>query len=168
MAIVKHPTLPVRVCSDGTVFGPSGKPLKYRMTRNGYARIVAYIGGKAKELLVHRLVAECFIKGNGVQVNHKDGNKINNDVSNLEWCSASYNAKHAISIGLRNPKKHCGHSWSVGSRNGRAKVSPDQVLEIRSTYSSGYARGEQPWKKYGISNVMFRNILRNSSWRKVV
>lgn len=61
-----------------------------------------------KNALIHRLVAEAFIenKNNLPQVNHKDGNKYNNVVTNLEWCTCSYNIKHAYKTGLH--KKYFG------------------------------------------------------------
>jgi|LakMenE18May11ns_1017448.scaffolds.fasta_scaffold9891934_4 hypothetical protein len=56
---------------------------------------------------VHQLVAETFIgpkPGKGYEVNHKDGNKKNNNLDNLEWCTRSQNIKHSFNIGLRNQK----------------------------------------------------------------
>lgn len=55
--------------------------------------------------LIHRLVAEAFLGGKhpDLQVNHKDGNKHNNHVNNLEWCTRKENSQHALSLGLFNP-----------------------------------------------------------------
>lgn len=81
------------------------KILKLRLHKNGYYCIVLYKNHKSKELLVHRLVAKTFIKNknNLPCVNHIDGNKQNNCVSNLEWCTASHNTKEAFRLGLMKP-----------------------------------------------------------------
>ena len=71
---------------------------------DGYYRIWLWIGGVQKCFLVHRLVALAFLPNpdNLPEVNHKDENKTNNMVGNLEWCSKSYN----INYGTRNER--CG------------------------------------------------------------
>lgn len=66
----------------------------------GYDRVHLHVNGKNKLVLVHRLVAQAFIPNvdNLPEVNHKDGNKQNNDVSNLEWVTKSQNKRHSIDV----------------------------------------------------------------------
>lgn len=64
---------------------------------DGYKRVTLYLNGKRKRYSVHRLVAEVFIDNplNKPCVNHKDSNRTNNNVENLEWCTKLENSKHA-------------------------------------------------------------------------
>ena len=80
---------------------------------NNYYHVTLYKGGRKKIFLVHRLVAEAFIPNpnNLPQVNHKDGNKLNNNATNLEWCSAQDNILHAFATGLNTP--HTTHYRGV-------------------------------------------------------
>ena len=75
-----------------------GKILKPTIRNNGYY----FVTIQRKQYMVHRLVAQTFIPNpeNKPQVNHIDGNKKNNQVDNLEWCTAKENTIHAYSIGL--------------------------------------------------------------------
>lgn len=86
----------MKVYRDGTVIGKSGKPLKVSITNSGYLRAGKY--------LVHRLLAERYLPNpyNYKYINHKDGNKLNNDLSNLEWCTQKYNLHHSLSQGKGN------------------------------------------------------------------
>ena len=79
-----------------------GQRLKPVYDRGGYLIVSLYKNGKSKTKKVHRLVAEAFIPNpNGLpQVNHRDKNKVNNNVENLKWCDARYNSNH----GTRNEK----------------------------------------------------------------
>lgn len=83
------------------------KILKIRIDKNGYCTIDLYKNSKRKQYKIHRLVANEFIynKYNKPQINHIDGNKKNNEVSNLEWCNNSENMKHAYKNNLRLTKK---------------------------------------------------------------
>ena len=84
--------------------------------------------GKSKCLKIHRLVAEAFIDNphNYNIINHKDGNKQNNYVENLEWCTISYNVKHAFDTGLNKALQ--------GAINPFAKLTSTQIKYIKEKY----------------------------------
>lgn len=81
--------------------------LKSYLRRDGYMSIVLFGNGKYISKKIHRLVAEAFLenKENKKYVNHKDEDKTNNNVSNLEWCTASENMKH---LDITKRKAHKG------------------------------------------------------------
>ena len=78
-----------------------GSPMKPSLC-TGYPRVKLRLSGKVKHLFVHRAVAEAFIPNpdNKPQVNHKDGNKMNPCLDNLEWCTPKENMHHASITGL--------------------------------------------------------------------
>ena len=79
------------------------KILKNMVYGNGYYYVCLSKNGKVKKYKVNRLVAQAFIPNpdNKPFTNHIDGDKLNNNVDNLEWCTQSENMKHASMIGLR-------------------------------------------------------------------
>lgn len=94
-----------KISDRGRVFSEiSNKILKPIKCKDGYLRVNLYINKKPQKKLIHLLVAESFIspKKDNLQVNHMDGNKLNNDLSNLEWVTPSENSLHAIRTGLVN------------------------------------------------------------------
>ena len=78
------------------------KILKQHLVPKGYLNVTLCKEGGIKKFSIHRLVATAFISNpnNLPQVNHIDGNKQNNNVGNLEWCTPSENIRHAVKIGL--------------------------------------------------------------------
>lgn len=99
------------VSEDGDIFRPDGRKYPKRVDKYGYYRVSLYYPPtqRTHTFLVHRLVAEEYIPNpdNKKVVNHKDGNKQNNTVANLEWVDATDNARHAYEFGLRKftPRK---------------------------------------------------------------
>lgn len=111
-----------KIQEDGSIISPAGKSLTPQKTRQGYMRIE--IAGR--KYSVHRLLADAFIPnpGNKPQVNHIDGNKANNTLSNLEWVTQRENQLHAYKIGLQvgfrkavplsisHKRALCGSRWN--------------------------------------------------------
>jgi len=83
----------------GNIKTPKGKIMKNSLSNSGYF----FVNIKGKGYFIHRAICFAFIeKVDGKDfVNHKDGNKLNNELSNLEWCTKSYNLKHAYESGLK-------------------------------------------------------------------
>ena len=94
------------VSNDGRVFGvKSQRELKADLTHKRYLEVKLYKNGIGRMRKVHRLVADAFIENpeKKPQVNHKDGNRFNNNASNLEWVTQSENIRHAFDTGLNKP-----------------------------------------------------------------
>ncbi|WP_086348503.1 HNH endonuclease [Candidatus Enterococcus clewellii] len=87
---------------------PKATILKTRVNQWGYEIINLKIGVETKTKQVHRIVAEAFLGSDLVksQVNHKDGNKLNNCLDNLEWVTPKENAEHAKRMQLRKARTH--------------------------------------------------------------
>ena len=102
-----------------------GKILNPDIAPNGYYRVTFSINRKRKQFYVHRLIAEHFIPNpkNLPQVNHIDGNKLNNSLDNLEWVTVQENVVHAYKNGLINHtsgKEHFNYG-KFGAESKKAK-----------------------------------------------
>ena len=150
-----------KVDENGNVFSVrNNKLLKRMMFPSGYEYVHLCNGkGKTKLFRVHRLVAETFIPNpnNLPEVNHKDGDKLNNNVKNLEWCTNVENMRHSVETGLRNIK---------GENNPSAKLTVKDVINIRKEYipKSKEFGTVALARKYGVTNVMIGKIIRNECW----
>ena len=100
----------------------SNKVLKPVKMNTGYYRISLCKNKNKREFYIHRLVAQHFLNNNKnlTEVNHIDGNKSNNCVTNLEWCNRKYNIEHSIKI--------------LGNKFGKRR--PVQCLETNRIFSS--------------------------------
>lgn len=101
-----------------------GKVMKQSVTNCGYCEVLLFDGMKYKGHRVHRLVAQAFLPNpqGKKQVNHKDGNKKNNHVENLEWSTCSENNAHAFKIGSKK--------WSDESRRKVSKAMGGKPFEV--------------------------------------
>lgn len=105
-----------------------GKIMKTSVDKSGYVMVNLRSGSLMKRVKVHRLVAEAFIpKVLGKQfINHIDGNKSNNEITNLEWCTAAENSKHSTHC-LGNKPKGRLPSENIKIRNDEIKQYIDSV-----------------------------------------
>ena len=102
------------ITNDGKVWSYRKNTFLNPYLTRGYLKVCLYKDKSKKQVLIHRLVAEAFLPNpqNLPQINHKDENKKNNCVDNLEWCDAKYN----INYGERNRKiarSHCKKVYCV-------------------------------------------------------
>jgi hypothetical protein len=124
-----------------------GKRLKPQLTWSGYQYVdLTRDGEKRQRRPVHRIVIESFVSVRlpGQQINHKDGNKANNQLSNLEYVTASENCKHAYAMGL--------------SKAPRTKLTEQEVREIRKY--AGSRTHKEIAEDYGVDKSLISHIRR--------
>ena len=146
-----------KISSLGRVMGPSGKIRKLYRWESGYLGIgILAKSGKNKIFRVHRLVAEAFIQNPSgkTQVNHKNGDKTDNRVDNLEWCTPSENMRHCIDV--------------LGRRTRGKKV---RCIETGKTYNSANSAALDVGLRSGESiiaacNNSTRKSFREGEWRE--
>jgi predicted XRE-type DNA-binding protein len=111
--------------------------------------------------LIHRLVAETFIENpeNKPQVNHLDGNRHNNHVSNLEWCTQSENQIHAFETGLQISVK--------GEEHFNAKLNNEDVLEIKYLLETGKYSGPEIAEVFGVNQQIISKINKGHRWSHI-
>lgn len=165
-----------RVSNLGRVFSKrTNKILVQTKLKCGYMAINTRIGGRrgtCHSLRVHRMVADAFLEAptedqqkfaaksayGKVWVNHKDGNKLNNQLCNLEWVTASENAKHARAMGLQKSLRgeNCPHS----------KLTEVDVIKILEMYEPGvYGKGRiSIAKSLNLPAAAVSSVIHSGNW----
>jgi len=130
--------------------GKAGHFIKPWLNHNGYMVVNLFISGVRKGGRVHRLVAEAFIQNpdNKPQVNHIDGNKLNNNVANLEWCTNEENLRHGFEKGLMKGKI----------------LNYSQADEIIEKYKTGVYKQKELALLFGVTVLTINKII-NNKWR---
>lgn len=128
-------------------FAPYQKFMTQRYDKYGY-KTVALTRDKIFLKKVHRLVAEVFIDNPDdlPQVNHLDGNKANNNLENLEWCTPMQNFDHAVRNGLKNMKK-------ISSK-------PVSQYDLSGNYIGSYSSATEAARRTGMDNSTISYIAR--------
>lgn len=125
--------------------------------RSGYYHITLCKDGIPKIFRLHRLVALHFLekpKKKRKYINHKNGNKLDNSIENLEWCTAGENLKHAYSSGIM--KKRTGEDSPV------SKLKWEDVNNIRKELENNIQKNIA--KKYNVHQSLISNIKNNKIW----
>ena len=145
------------ITENDEVYNLNGKRLKTRHNNRGYVILDLYYNKSKYTVLLHRLVAETYIPNphNLPVVNHRDGNKDECVVTNLEWCTYSYNNLHAYDNGL--------HESLKGVDSPFAKYSEDTIRVI----CKALTKVESPMqvaKLLGVPLSLVRSIKSGESW----
>ena len=145
------------VSTDGHI-----RNIKTKKVLNGFQGKDQYLRTQfdGKTRLIHRAVAKTFIPNpnNLPEVNHKNGDKSNNSVDNLEWCTRNENLRHAYIHGLRTAK---------GINNARCKLNEDDVSYIKKHY----IRGDKKYgakalaQKFSVAHQTVCAVISGQNWR---
>jgi hypothetical protein len=131
--------------------------LKTCLVGNGY-QSVTLSNNRISKFYVHKLVISHF-KDNPLnlkEINHIDGNKLNNQIDNLEYCTSSYNKQHAWDNNLR--------TFSF-KNHAKAKLSNEIAEKIRKEYQTGKFTQRDLAKKYDIVVSGINQIIKNKNWK---
>lgn len=124
--------------------------LKNSLDFTGYLRVNLIQNGVKKVMRIHRILALHYLPSpdNKPHVNHKDGNKLNNDLPNLEWCTVSENNQHAYDLGLKK----------TGENHSNSKLSNEDVKEIRILRKQNFSQSTIA-SIYNVSREHIRDIV---------
>jgi hypothetical protein len=133
--------------------------LKPRNHNRGYSCVVLYRNNERRYALIHRLVLETFVGTDPAKpdVNHKDANRKNNHLSNLEWVTPKENTRHAMRL----------DRMGKGALNGSAKLNESDVLEIKRMAARGQAKASIA-RRFGVTPRNVRFILNGRTWTHVL
>jgi len=136
------------------------KKLKIYFNNDGYAQISIAQFGLKKTYLVHRIVGELFIENpnNLPEINHHDGDKKNNNISNLYWCTRAENIRHSFDTGLNKGKK--------GQSNNNSKLSEQDIIWIKQNHIPFNKKfGSRALsKKFNVCQGHISRIINNKGW----
>ena len=149
------------VSNTGLVYSHKREKLmKPIITEKGYCVVVLRQDNIAHKCRIHRLVAEAFIPNpdNLPEVNHIDGDKQNNSLDNLEWCTRSENILHAYRTGLEKSIK--------GAKHHKSKLTQEQANYIRDVYKKRdpVYGGVALASKFNVHICTIMNIIRGVSY----
>lgn len=153
-----------KVSSDGRIKNTETKKELSTNTIDRYWYCQICLSHKAKKYVrtLHTLVARAFIPNpeNKPQVNHKDGNKLNNNVSNLEWATNQENIIHAYKTGLHD-------NVAIGSKHGMNKFSEDQIRKVCRLLEEAELSIKKISEKTKVPKATIHDIISGNYWTHI-
>lgn len=151
----------VRRDKSGSGLCKAGRTLKPILHKSGYLIVNLYRNGICKTHLIANLMAYTFIgtRSKGMQINHKDTNKLNNYLSNLEYVTPKENTAHAFKNGLRHP--------FPGEKNGQSKLTEKDVLKIRELFAKGNITQRKLAEMFNFRQGSISTIINRKRWKHV-
>lgn len=136
--------------------------LKPWLIGNGYEMVMLYKNGKAKKFLVHRLIAQTFIpnKNNQPEVDHKNGNRLDNRSCNLEWVSSHKNKLRAWDLHL--------YDNLVGSKHHLSKLNESDIAQIREMVNVQGITQKKISEQFNVSPMTISLIISRKTWKHVI
>lgn len=140
----------------------AGKEIKTRLIK-GYPAFHPCVGGKKRTVYIHRLLAMLFVPNpdNKPYVNHIDGRKDNNEISNLEWCTHKENMRHAFMTGLATYP-----DVGPGERSPSSKLRNEDVIEIKKRIAMGEGN-KSIARDFGVSPGTIGFIKTGETWSHI-
>jgi len=140
---------------NGNVLNFEPKSKTKGISNKGYYVVSLYKKNVRKTMLVHRLVAQVFVENKNEHevVNHLDGNVLNNNACNLEWCTQKQNVHHAIKYGFWRHPDNCNFSVLTESK-------------VMNILKSDKTREELVYQ-YGVSRETIRRVQKGLTWKNV-
>jgi hypothetical protein len=147
-----------RICyhRNGKSYKLNERLLTLKLPKNAkYYQVILYKDYGYKLHRIHRLVGEAFLykENDNLEINHKDGNKLNNNLSNLEWVTKSENIIHSHNV----------LNQDNGENRYNSKLKSSDIFEIRNSNLSQIKLAE----KYNVSKTCIQHIKTYKSWKQV-
>lgn len=138
----------------------AGREVALVRDKGGYWRFSVCVNSKSRGISLHGAVAAAFIGPcpNGFEVNHQDGNKNHNKLSNLEYLTRSDNLRHAYAIGIKS---------NHGEKNPRARLTAEKVGWIKRIAKHRPLTNEELGRCFGVTKHSISNIVCGRSWKSL-
>lgn len=131
--------------------------VKLQKDKNGYASYRLSKFNIGRTVKIHRLVAEAFLGFSELTVNHKNGKKSDNRITNLEWLSMSDNRTHAKINGL----------MARGERSANTKLKDADIITMRKEYATGQITHQALANRFGIGRKAVTKIINRQRWTHI-